>query len=112
MSCICRLLVQRCKSLVNIEHSFRTRCSYTFTLLSTTSQTQVLQVTFSDSVMQKGKVPKVTCLLVNCSPVEVVLWEELFVLTKGEIETCHDTRVYAKQQKEEDEEKYERVGES
>ena len=67
----------------------------------------------SDSVMQKGKVSKVTtCLLVNCSPVEVVLWEELFVLTKGEIETCHDTRVYAKKQREEDEEKYERVGES
>ena len=62
--------------------------------------------------MQKGKVPKVTCVLVNCSPVEVVLWEELFVLTKRETEICHDTRVYAKKQREEDEEKYERVGES
>ena len=43
----------------------------------------------SNSVMQKSDVPVVTC--VDCSPVEVVVWEELFVLTRAEIETGHET---------------------
>ena len=40
-------------------------------------------------MMQKSEVPEVTC--VDCSPVEVVVWEELFVLARGETETGHET---------------------
>ena len=43
----------------------------------------------SNSVMQKSDVPVVTC--VDCPPVEVVVWEELFALARGEIETGHET---------------------
>jgi len=38
-------------------------------------------------MMQKSEVPEVTC--VDCSPAEVVVWEELFALTRGKIETDH-----------------------
>ena len=43
----------------------------------------------SNSVMQKSVVPEVTC--VDCSPVEVVVWEELFPLTRRKIEAGHET---------------------
>ena len=68
----------------------------------------------SNSVMQKSDVPVVTC--VDCSPVEVVVGEELFALARGEIETGHETESKCKngkkkkKQMEEDEEKEQRVG--
>ena len=69
-------------------------------------------------MMQKSKVPEVTC--VDCSPVEVVVWEEIFVLTRGEIETGHETeskwgkkgrkQTNKQTNSEEDKEKEQRVG--
>ena len=49
----------------------------------------------SDSVMQK--VPEVTC--VDCSPVEVVVWEEIFALTRRMIEAGHETESKCKKGK-------------
>ena len=88
-SCIYRFVAQRSKSLINVEHSFRTRCSNTSVFhpperhFSNTGFTSYN----SNSVMQKSEVPEVTC--VDRSPVEVLVWEELFALTREEIETDH-----------------------
>ena len=49
--------------------------------------------------MQKSDVPEVTCI--DCSPVEVVVGEELFALTREEIETGHRQRVSAKKEERE-----------
>ena len=49
--------------------------------------------------MQKSDVPEVTCI--DCSPVEVVVGEELFALTREEIETGHRQRVNAKKEERE-----------
>ena len=65
-------------------------------------------------MMQKSKVPEVTC--VDRSPVEVVVGEELFALTRRKIEAGHKTESKCKngkkkkKQGEEDEEKEQRVG--
>ena len=48
----------------------------------------------SESVMQKSKVSEVTC--VDCFP---VVWEELFALTRGEIEAGHETESKCKKGK-------------
>jgi len=43
----------------------------------------------SNSVMQNSEIPEVAC--VDCSPAEVVVWEELFALTRRMIEAGHET---------------------
>ena len=64
------------------------------------------------------KVPEVTC--VDCSPAEVMVWEELFALTRRMIEAGHETESKCKkgrkrereikENSEEDKEKEQRVG--
>ena len=52
----------------------------------------------SDSVMQKSEVPEVTCILADCSLVEVVVWKEV---TRRKIEIGHKTESKCKKGKEE-----------
>ena len=67
----------------------------------------------SDSVMQKSEIPVLTCILADCSLVEVVVWKEV---TRRKIEIGHKTESKCKkgkrrkQQREEDKEKEQRVG--
>ena len=51
----------------------------------------------SDSVMQKSEVPVVTCILADCSLVEVVVWKEV---TRRKIEIGHKTDSKCKKGKE------------
>ena len=53
----------------------------------------------SDSVMQKSKVPEVTCILADCSLVEVVVWKEV---TRRKIEIGHKTESKCKKARKEE----------
>ena len=52
----------------------------------------------SDSVMQKSEIPVLTCILADCSLVEVVVWKEV---TRRKIEIGHKTESKCKKGKEE-----------
>ena len=54
-------------------------------------------------MMQKSEVPEVTC--VDCSPAEVVVWEELFALTRRMIEAGHETESKCKKGRKREREK-------